>query len=204
MVEIEGKISRRTIAKGTGWAVPVVAVAAAVPAQAATLLPGLQGWVLIGRECTGGNSRFNVNGNGDGTRYPAGQGYGLYVHNTSSSDTLTDATIWFMLPTNRVSGSWTLNGANQGWSVPVADSSVPSPCSVPAGYTAYKTSYSGLWTCYPAGGSGAGAYPKYCMANGVPIFYVGLLNCATDVKVYACRSVKVNGTQFAFLRDATV
>ena len=141
-------VSRRTIARGALWATPVITVASAAPVLAASPVPGLNGWVEVGKNCPlSGAKTVRIDGNGDGTRYPAGQGYGIYVVDLYQDTAVSNASITFYYPSS-MTITWSANAGTSGWSLPVVDTSEPV-----AGYIGYKTSYSGGWTYYAASGA---------------------------------------------------
>lgn len=194
-------ITRRTLAHGAAWSVPALMVAAAAPAFAASAPPGLQGWVKISKSCTGTGSRrtfsYVVDGDGDGTRYPTGIGYGLYVLNTASTTGVCCASITYYLPSTLTGVTWTRQGAFQGWSTPIADASAPAM----AGMTGYTTTYSDTygWTFTPA----SATVSAFTIANGVPTFTATTsvtTYCGSTMTVAAYRSVKVNNVTIAFSR----
>lgn len=205
-------VSRRTLSRGLAWSVPAVAVAAPARAMAASPIPGLNGWVQVGRACEGywewswgWQLRYRINLRIDGTGgqlFPHSDGFGLYVLNTNPSSTVTGAKITFYYP-NPPAGNvtWTRVGGNQQWSVPTLDAgALPKP-----GYAAYTTNFTGTWTHTPASGS----TPAFTMANGVPNFTAtadGFTSdpCSPNMTVYARRSVTVDGDEIAFERSVQI
>lgn len=192
-------VSRRTIARGALWATPVITVASAAPVLAASPVPGLNGWVDVGKNCPLVGARtVRIDGNGDGSRYPAGRGYGIYVVDLYQDTAVSDASITFYYPSS-MTITWSANTGTSGWSVPAIDTSEPV-----TGYTGYKTSYSGGWTYHAA----SGAQKAYKIAAGVPNFtgtYTVTRGSDTlcgnnEMTVYARRTVTVGGTVYSFLR----
>lgn len=118
-------ISRRTLAKGTAWAVPAVAAAAAAPVHAASPVnyPGINGWVNVSYSGSWWTScrhqldiTSNVRGNG-----PDGNPYGLYIYDIEQPGvtTATNAQmIWWVRGDTNV--TWTnLSGHSTCWTGPV-------------------------------------------------------------------------------------
>lgn len=182
------------------WAAPAIVGVSALPAFAASAPPGLQGWVIVRKDCSYNPTRISVTIDGTGPRYPGGQ-YGLYVHNTTPSTSLTAASITFYLPDAIGNATWTRVGADQNWSTPVL---VPSDRS---DYKAYETTYTGTWTYHPASGS----RPAYTIATGVPHFVGSALfpssngYCSRDgLTLWAKRCVTVNTSEICFPRSVNL
>lgn len=192
-------LNRRSVAVGALWTAPVIAFGAFAPAIAASPVPGLNGWVLVRKNCSNASSiQLTINGNGDGTRYPVGQGYGLYVLNTTANSTVTGARITFYYPSDLGTLTWSAGSGTAGWSVPTIDGSAPAKSS----FTAYTTTYSDStgWT-FNTG------TPNYTIATGVPVFSASSSQtsyCSSSVTVWARRSVIVDGQTLTFERSVTI
>lgn len=118
-------IDRRTLARGTAWALPMIGVGALAPVHAASQAPqpGLQGWVNVNKQCGASTDRLTWDSN-PGTPKPndpfVPEAWGLWVYNTESTWTITEASITVLVPTTiHVNGVYSLAG-NSGWSAPVA------------------------------------------------------------------------------------
>lgn len=177
-------VSRRSIAKGSAWAAPAIVLGAAAPATAASPQPGLQGWVQVSTQCLLRGQSITIDGRGD---YPD---RGLWVFNAPPS-TIKNAAITFYFENGLGTLTWT--GSSGGWSTPVVDNSVPAI----SGYTAYTTRYSGSWTSAP------NASPPYSYADSQPYFATSVTGCQT-IRVYAYRTVTVNGQVYSFRRGPVV
>lgn len=177
-------VSRRSIAKGSAWAAPAIVLGAAAPATAASPQPGLQGWVQVSSQCLLRGQSITIDGRGD---YPD---RGLWVFNAPPS-TIKNAAITFYFENGLGTLTWT--GSSGGWSTPVVDNSVPAI----SGYTAYTTRYSGSWTSAP------NASPPYSYADSQPYFATSVTGCQT-IRVYAYRTVTVNGQVYSFRRGPVV
>lgn len=104
-IKTQRTVSRRTVVKGAAWAAPVVAMASAAPAFAASQNTSIQGYVQIGGNCSG----LTING--------TGSGYGLFIGNTTTSTTIANPYIIFFL--SAPSLTWTTSSGNSGWTAPV-------------------------------------------------------------------------------------
>ncbi|KYH45027.1 hypothetical protein [Branchiibius sp. NY16-3462-2] len=180
-------VTRRTLAKGAAWTTPVLLVGAVTPPASASVQPGLQGWVTVGKSCDSNTMTLTIDGTGS---YPD---RGLWVYGPSTQN-IANAFITFYYPST-LAITWAANPTNASWSVPAIDNTAPAI----SGFTAYTTKYSGAWTYHPTGADG-----PYSTANGQPNFTgtaqnAGVL-CRNGVNVYARRTVTVNGTQVTFLR----
>lgn len=119
MTELSQKqrVSRRTVVKGAAWAAPVVAMASAAPAFAASPPENtsINGYVVVSGSC-----KWNWPNSRRGTLdYDSRSGnYGLFINNTTTSTTISNPSIIFYVS---VSGlTWTTGEGNIGWSAPVS------------------------------------------------------------------------------------
>ncbi|MEI2776891.1 MAG: hypothetical protein V9G19_13170 [Tetrasphaera sp.] len=189
--------SRRTLAKGAAWSIPVMAMGSFAPARAASLPPGLQGWVNLIKGCdtqSPRNMTVEINGIGN---YPT---RGLWVYNTTPTTVITGAKLTLYFPSDWNVTSITAATGNSGWSVPAPDSSVP----VKPGLQAYSTTYTGTWQYVAA----SGGNPAYSYTVGQPHFMAtavvtaGQGYCSTNgFPVTARRTVFVNGHEVTFERS---
>lgn len=182
-------VTRRTLAKAAAWATPVLTLAAAAPAVAASNTPpGLQGYVYVAKQCVPRSTLLSIDGSGS---YPS---RGLWVYNTTSSTTVTNASITFYYPSDLGTLSWSAGTSNSGWSVPTVDSTAQTI----SGFTAYTTRYTGAWQYVGSGD------PTYTYALGQPNFAArvsGSRYCGVDdLPVYANRTVTVGGSTISFRR----
>lgn len=190
-------LSRRTLAQGAAWAIPVAAVVAAAPVMAAST-PGLQGWVEIGKRCRMGSDTLTIDGTGGNSASPPDNGSrGLWVYRTTAATTLEYARITFYYPSSLGTITWSAATENADWSVPVVSTIDPAI----SGYTAYTTYYTGGWTFYNL----TGTVNDYTRATGRPNFTGSAAlsdNQCRDggLPVYARRTVTVNGEVISFLR----
>lgn len=183
-------LKRRSIVKGSAWAVPTIVIGSAAPPLAAsdTRPPGLQGWVTVGKNCgffTNKNS-FSIDGTGGGNANPPnGSSKGLWVFKTNSTTTFANARITFYYPNSTGTITWTAESDSSGWSVPVKTIGVDPAFT---GYTAYTTYYTGGWTFY----NSSILDDQHHRANGRPHFTGSWTssNCGS-VSVYAQRTVTV-------------
>lgn len=115
MTELSQKqrVSRRTVVKGAAWAAPVVAMASAAPAFAASPPDNtsINGVVGISGEC---RSQGGISVDIDSRS----RSYGLFVNNTTTSTTISDAYIIFYLSVPGL--SWSTAYENDGWTAPVS------------------------------------------------------------------------------------
>lgn len=182
------RTTRRTLAKAAVWTTPVIAMGAAAPAIAASAPPGLQGYVTVVKQCSGGDMRLAINGIGS---YPD---RGLWVFNARPSS-LANAAITFYFPTSLGTIPWSTESGSAGWSVPTVDSSVTQI----SGFTAYTTKYTGSWAYVSTGTD------PYSFATGQPSFAAtvtaSMARCNTGgLTLYARRTVDVDGKTVSFQR----
>lgn len=195
-----GLVQRRTLAQGLAWTAPVAVLGASAPLAAASIPPGLQGWVTVRKSCRSNQSSITGEIDGTGTpKYPNGI-YGLYVLNTNSTTTVSNASITFFLPTSFGTPTWSLVGSYQGWSTPVVNSTPSCPNGCPTGATAYVMYYADTW--------GWTQGTNYTIANGVPNFTAnsttGTSFCTNGLSITAVRCVTVNGSQICFQRSVSI
>lgn len=114
----ESSVNRRTLAKGMAWAAPVVALASAAPATAASyrIDPGINGWVLNSPTSLGSckytlEVDSTLSGNG-----PDGAPYGLYLYNVQSTAVISNAVLTYWIIGNQTA-TWVKNsGHSRCWS----------------------------------------------------------------------------------------
>ncbi|WP_271986587.1 hypothetical protein [Pseudoclavibacter terrae] len=170
--------SRRQVLTAAAWSVPVIATAVAAPAQAASRVRGIDGWVEVQWD----GNRVYLDGRGS---YPD---RGLWVTDTNPGDTITNATITFYLSVTAVA-TWTAQGGNDGaWSLPVNIGTSTIAGTPVRGYT---TTYN--FAAFPV----TPVSPITMLNNN--------LHWRTNTGfgnslVWARRSVTVNGEVLSFLR----
>lgn len=185
----KSRVSRRTLAKGAAWTVPVAAIAVAAPSVAASPIPprGMNGWVSVSRSCIRTyeyqiDGRGQFTGGGDNDR-------GIWTFVDDPNAIITDARIVFFL--NRSDATFN-NASGTGWSnlvrTPGRDGEQPT-----TGFYAYEATYSGSWTYHPVHGA--------WVANSQPYWQWNMLfgTCST-VMSYAQRTLTVNGETITFTR----
>lgn len=176
--------SRRTLVKGAAWSVPVVAVGAAAPAMAASPVRGIDGWVEMqhSRPWWGCDTSLTMDGTGS---YP---NRGLWVTDTRTWDTITDAFIDFSVSASIGQLTWSKVGSGTTcWSTPVWDRTDSiSGESVHV----YRTAY----TC-----SITAATPRTLLDNRNFHYRANFYSCAT-YRIWAYRHVIVNNEVLAFRR----
>lgn len=156
--------------------------------------PGLQGWVTVGKDC-GGDESLSIDGTGGGGANPPNDNSrGLWVFNTFSSTSITNARITFYYPSSLGTIPWTTASGNSGWSVPATG----GPDAPISGFTGYTMYYSGGWDFYDL----PGVEDDHHRATGRPSFDadVSIPDCGDDLPVYARRTVTVDGDVVSFLR----
>lgn len=178
-------LKRRTIVKGMAWTVPVVTMATATPAFAASPIPpnGLNGWVNLEKSCT--YDHFTINGQGNFTG-GGDNDRGIWVWVNDPTATISGAKITFFFAQSNL--TWT--NSSTGWSGLTRTPADDDP-SLP-GFYAYTTTYTlNTWTWNAQHGA--------WVANGQPFFRRSLSGCPT-VTAYARRTVTVNGETVSFRR----
>lgn len=119
-------ISRRTIVRGAAWAAPVVAMANAAPAFAAsTPTPprsGISGWMTWGVGCSWKTGKFTQTYTTSSVKPQnpdPNTTYGLIAAPTKVGDTIENGAIIFWVSVPGL--SWTAgSGSSQSWTVPVS------------------------------------------------------------------------------------
>lgn len=177
--------TRRQLVQGAAWSVPVVALASAAPAHAASPIPlrGMNGWVLLTRQsCTFSiDGRGNFTGGGSSDR-------GIWTFVDDPDAEITGGVITFFFNRSNLSFS----GGSNGWSALVRDTA--KDAQAPAtGYYAYTTTYNGGWR-YEA------RYGAW-VATGQPYFTSTIPSrCNDGIRGYARRTLTVNGETVTFTR----
>lgn len=176
--------TRRAIAKGAAWSVPIIAATTAAPVYAASAQPGLQGWVSIGKSCSN-TSTLTLTGVGS---YPD---RGIWIEQATATSKATNASLTYYLPSSLGNLTWLAQSDNGAWSTPVVNASAPAK----SGFTAYITKYSGAW----AYRSDVGVL----LANSNPSFTTTLPSysaCSAGIQAYATRDVTIDGNRIQFTR----
>ncbi|MBK9476399.1 MAG: hypothetical protein IPL94_09250 [Tetrasphaera sp.] len=188
----DGRVRRRALTRAAVWATPVISVAAAAPAIAASFPPGLQGWTQWQRRCGFSTTTLTVDGNGPNNLVYPNDIYGFYVYYATSTTSLTNACMSFSYSPGYPAITWTaLTGSGAGWSLPTL---VP-------GTSTYRTCYSGPWTYVAASGSN----PAYAITSQIPIFRgTTTISTCYSQAITIVRSVTVNGNVLSFTRTITI
>ncbi|WP_269928056.1 hypothetical protein [Kocuria massiliensis] len=176
--------SRRTIAKGAAWSMPIIAAAAATPTYAASAQPGLQGWVTLGKSCNT-TSALTLSGVG---AYPD---RGIWIEQASATSKATNASLTYYVSSSLGNLTWKAQADNGAWSIPVVDTAAPAK----AGFTAYTTKYSGTWSFK--------SDANVLLASSNPSFTAALTTysaCTAGIQAYATRDVTVDGNRIQFTR----
>lgn len=215
-------ISRRTVALGAAWSVPVIAAAHASPAFAASREPvsdpTLQGKinhrktcdpagykyrsalypsgykVLIDQVPEGGKTVTDVDGN------PVS--YGFYVLDGSVDQKPTEASMTIYFPVEYGSFTFTNLAPNSGWTALTRDDSAPRI----DGLVAYTTNFVGTWTWDPTTSrwvTVGSEFPRWG-ANPPGLTYSGTASalCPDGTMRWAItRSVMINGQEYSFTRS---
>ncbi len=187
-----GKVGRRALTSAAVWATPVISMAAAAPAMAASFPPGLQGWTQWQRQCGASTTTLTVDGNGPNNLVYPNEQYGYYVFYATSTTTLTNACMSFTYSPGYPAITWTpLTGSGAGWSLP----------TLLPGTSTYRTCYTGPWTYVAA----SGANPAFAITAQVPIFRgtTRVTSCLSQA-ITIVRAVTVNGNVLSFTRTITL
>lgn len=169
-----GVTSRRRVLTTAAWSIPVIATAVAAPAQAASQVRGIGGWVEVEW-----SKRVTLDSRGT---YPD---RGLWVTDTVSGDTITNATITFYLSVTTLA-TWSALGGNEGvWSLPV-DIGTSTIAGTPV--RGYTTTYTAPITA---------TAPITLLNNNL---HWQTNKGFGNASVWARRSVTVNGEVLSFLR----
>lgn len=195
-------VSRRTLMKGAAWAAPMIALAAAAPAYAASnTVPakGLNGWVTVERNCFIG-STYSLDGTqGSGFVTGSSSDRGIWIF-AGSAAVISGATMIVYLSRSDLTF---INGSGTGWSnlvrSPGDDGSAPA-----SGFYAYKATYSGTWT-YKHSTNGyvdnnGNPQSDVQVANGRPKWTADIGWQCSQITSYIRRSVIVDGTSYSFVR----
>lgn len=151
--EVHRGVSRRTIAKGAAWTVPAVAVAAAAPVAAASIVkyPGINGWVLNSpRKVRSTRWPFEdlpcqwtleVDSTVAGNDTPDGAPFGLYLYDVEPENTFSNASFtYWIIGTQQSNITWaTLSGHSPCWGIPTRGTAVTKTDGVL--YTPYTWTY---------------------------------------------------------------
>lgn len=130
--------------RGAAWSVPVVAVAGAAPALAASLRkdPGINGWVLNTsepRDPWSCDYRLTVSSDEPGVGTD-GAPFGLYIYDTNDDDVITNAQLTYWIEGRHNNISWTeLDGHSDCWDGPVPVGTEVKPDGIR--YTGYRWTY---------------------------------------------------------------
>lgn len=194
------RLSRRTVAKGIAWTVPVITATSAAPVFASSPKPpdpGLNGWVTVGGSCS--CRTFDGTANTTG---PDGTPYGLYVwDNANSPDTIKieNAVMVYYLRYRDYKFSRRKGGA-ETWSTPTRCSDRDEKDANGKWMYAYCSTYSGEY-----------GTPRTITYNGVEYTAVPLNDrpnwlasrshyCCTETHTWIRREVKINGVVTSCIR----
>lgn len=111
------QLSRRTLAKGGAWSIPVLMVGAAAPAFAASLRkdPGINGWVLNTPRSLGDCAHTLEVNSAIAGKGPDGAPFGLYLYNIADDAVITSPSITYWIIGNQ-RATWTsLSGHSTCW-----------------------------------------------------------------------------------------
>ncbi|AMS06093.1 hypothetical protein DUY81_16130 [Acidipropionibacterium acidipropionici] len=127
------RVSRRNVVKGAAWAAPAVLMASAAPAFAASTPPNtsINGVITVTGRCDTGHGYLDYDTRSDPD--------GLYIDNTPTSTTITNATVVFFVTVKNV--NWTTLDGNVGWSTPVDNGETIQIGGTP--YYGYTSTYTG-------------------------------------------------------------
>ncbi|PPF83899.1 hypothetical protein C5E07_10470 [Pseudoclavibacter sp. RFBJ3] len=127
--------SRRTVLSAAAWSVPVIALAVAAPARAASTLapvPGINGWIQFGYPTSSrGTARVTLDARG---RYPE---RGLWINDTTAATKVTDMHLAFHFP----SAAGDLSFAEEGTSAWSPLVKVGTIAIDGARYNSYRSDY---------------------------------------------------------------
>lgn len=191
--------TRRSLVRSAAWSVPVISVAAAAPAFAASLRkdPGINGWVLISttdRDQDSYDLRFDSDEPGTG---PDGAPFGLYVYDPNRTgsvinDVYTNAsiTLWIRTDLDRTpaNNGWNRAGSGAGWQAPVDAGVQTKPDGLE--YRGYRFAYNGSYTLVSAEER---VYLEDFVATSNNI-------ASRDATYWIERQITVNGTAQTFQR----
>lgn len=137
------QLSRRGLAKGAAWSIPAITVASSAPALAASPLPPqMHNYFYVSyNEDQDGNiddsTDFKFYSIVPGSTDP---GPGFYVDNTTTSTTITNASVTVYLPQSGL--TWTNEGGS-GWTTPTADATKATKSYNGQIYYPYTIRYTG-------------------------------------------------------------
>ncbi|MDO4919091.1 hypothetical protein [Kocuria sp.] len=154
-------INRRTLAKGAVWSVPVVAMASAAPAVAASAAPELrpsgrfsynQGW---GSTQTDNSTAYKVFSTASGGTTPAS---GFCILNTNTSMSISNAAVTYYFPLSNLTFSTEGGPGANGWSLMTRDTTKSTKSYNGVTYYPYTSRYTAAvtartsTTCFPVYG----------------------------------------------------
>lgn len=169
---------------------PAATLTGIAPAFAASPIPpnGLNGWVVLGRNCSSGANDFVVDGRGSFTTGVTSD-RGIWTFVPDPAATITFAEIIFFFT---IDGLTFTNSSEPGWTnltrAPSYDGSSPA-----SGFYAYRATYSGGWTYFPAQEAWVADSDPYWIENNMP-------GDCREVCAYAQRTITVNGDTVSFVR----
>lgn len=135
-------VSRRTLAAGVAWSVPVAATVVAAPAQAASIVkyPGINGWVLNSPVEQPGRCAWTleVDSTRPGTG-PDGAPFGLYIYDVEPGTTFAGASLTYWIIGSQNATWTTMSGHSSCWNGPVRGA--PATKSDGQTYTPYTWTY---------------------------------------------------------------
>jgi hypothetical protein len=187
MTELSQKqrVSRRTVVKGAAWAAPVVAMASAAPAFAASPPDNtsINGVVGISARCKWLQDGISVDIDSRSSSY------GLFVNNTTTSTTISNAYIIFYLSMPNL--SWSAADGNDGWTAPVSTGAT----KVVGSQTlyGYKTTYTKSIT----------ASRNRTALGNIHVTATGGSSCPNNLYALGERHVTVNGEEKVYDNGVT-
>lgn len=184
-------VSRRSLAGGAVWSIPVLAWSSSAPAIAASLgQAGLAGYVSLGKSCTRTTLTVAWNGLGSFTDGSSGD-RGVWVYSSNATVAPTNAYMVMYAP-SAYPMTWTTAAGNSGWSVPVSTTNVAIAPAI-AGYTAYVTYYTGTWTYNTT-------YSVWIADGDMNFTGTASASRCPAVSLYVYRSVNYNGQTVSITR----
>lgn len=187
----QSTVSRRTVVKGAAWAAPVVAMASAAPAFAASQPENtsINGYVGFSGKCTGW-----WNSAGTHVELDSREGsYGLFVKNTTITTTISNAFIIFYMSIPNL--TWSTAAGNDGWTAPTSTGETKSVGG--RELYGYKTEYNRSITATENTTKLGNLHVTAQGANGCPRDLVGLGE--RHVTVNGVEKVYDNGTTTLYL-----
>lgn len=204
MTELSQKqrVSRRTVVKGAAWAAPVVAMASAAPAFAASYDPpnySINGWVNVGWDpsrCSGWPQRprtTTVSFSSDRTNTGGQYQYGLYVLDAEGKSITNSSVTYWIEATDTLAATSVWVKSSQGWS---KDSGNPLSWTYDEKtYWGYRFNYSG-----PITKIGNRWYLNDIDAS-VTFGFRTDAPCPTRINQWIQRDVTVDGEHLMFSRE---